>query len=445
MSQLRVAVVGAGPSGLYACEELVKAWEGDIQVDLYDSLPTPYGLVRYGVAPDHQKIKNVTAVFEKILRDPRISFWGNVRVGQDELNWMQQAYHGVLLTVGAQTDRRLGIPGEDLPGSYSATDFVAWYNGHPEYRNHNFLLDQPRVAVVGVGNVAIDVARILLAGPERLAQTDIADHALEELKRCAVREVHILARRGPVQAAFTNPELRELLEMEDLSFEIRPEELSLDSHSQAALAAEPDKAVSKRLELLGQARIRPEASKKLVLRFLVSPLELDGAGRVQSLRLGRNKLNEKLQASATGEHEVLEIGTIFRSIGYKGKPLGDLPFDQAKGVITNVLGRVEGRPGLYVAGWIKRGPSGVIGTNKPCAKESVQALLEDAKEARLVEPRSQRDLHLKPGWVDFEGWKRLDEFEVAQGKLQGRPRQKVVDLDAMLAHSRANPEQVVAR
>lgn len=445
MSQLRVAVVGAGPSGLYACEELVKAWEGEILVDLFDALPTPYGLVRYGVAPDHQKIKNVTAVFEKILKDPRISFFGNVRVGQSELNWMQQAYHAVLFTVGAQTDRRLGIPGEDLPGSYSATDFVAWYNGHPDYRQQSFLLDQPRVAVVGVGNVAIDVARILLAGPERLAQTDIADHALEELKGCAVREVHILARRGPAQAAFTNPELRELLEMEDLSFEVRREELSLDPHSQAALAAEPDKTVSKRLELLEQAQIRPGASKKLVLRFLVSPLELSGSGRVQSLRLGRNALNEKLQASATGHEEVLEIGTLFRSIGYKGQPLGDLPFDQGRGVIANQAGRVEGRPGIYVAGWIKRGPSGVIGTNKPCAKESVQALLEDAREGRLSEPKSGREHHLKPGWVDFAGWKRLDDYEVAQGKPQGRPRQKVVDLDAMLAHAQGNPEQMLAR
>ena len=284
MSQLRVAVVGAGPSGFYACEELLKSGDHEVKVDLYDALPTPHGLVRYGVAPDHQKIKNVTAVFEKIMRDPRLSFFGNVAVGPAELEWMRQVYHGVLLTVGAQTDRRLGVAGEDLPGSYSATDFVAWYNGHPDYVDHKFLLDQPRVAVVGVGNVAIDVARILLSGHERLSKTDIADHALEQLRNCAVREVHILARRGPAQAAFTNPELRELLEMEDLSFEIRPDELSLDEHSRAALDAEPDKLVSKRLELLGQAQIRPGAPKKLVLRFLVSPQEISGQDRVQGLK-----------------------------------------------------------------------------------------------------------------------------------------------------------------
>ncbi|MBT9587707.1 FAD/NAD(P)-binding protein [bacterium] len=445
MSQLRVAVVGAGPSGFYACEELLKSGDHEVKVDLYDALPAPHGLVRYGVAPDHQKIKNVTAVFEKIMRDPRLSFFGNVAVGAAELEWMRQVYHGVLLTVGAQTDRRLGVAGEDLPGSYSATDFVAWYNGHPDYVGHKFLLDQPRVAVVGVGNVAIDVARILLSGHERLSKTDIADHALEQLRNCAVREVHILARRGPAQAAFTNPELRELLEMEDLSFEIRPDELSLDEHSRAALEAEPDKLVSKRLELLGQAQIRPGGQKKLVLRFLVSPLEISGQDRVQGLKLGQNRLNEKLQATSTGQQEGLAIGTIFRSIGYKGQPLGELPFDNGKGIISNQLGRVEGHPGVYVAGWIKRGPSGVIGTNKPCAKESVQSLLSDAREGKLQEPAGQPQQHLAPGWVDFDGWKRLDEFEVAQGQPLGRPRVKVVQREAMLARARDSAEEVAAR
>ena len=445
MSQLRVAVVGAGPSGLYACEDLLKSSDPEVQVDLYDSLPTPYGLVRYGVAPDHQKIKNVTAVFEKIMRDPRLRFFGNVPVGQSEVNWMRQAYHAVLFTVGAQTDRRLGIPGEDLPGSYSATDFVAWYNGHPDYLKHEFLLDKPSVAVVGVGNVAIDVARILLSGHERLSKTDIADHALEQLRNCAVREVHILARRGPAQAAFTNPELRELLEMEDLSFEIRPQELALDAHSQAALEAQPDKLVSKRMELLAQAQVRPGAPKKLVMRFLVSPLEITGQDRVQGLKLVRNQLNDKLQARATGETEEFAIGSIFRSIGYKGQPLGDLPFDSGRGVIRNELGRVSDSPGLYVAGWIKRGPSGVIGTNKPCAKESVQSLLSDARDGKLQDPTQKPDQHLKGGWVDFNGWKKLDEYEVSLGQPVGRPRVKVVDRQAMLARSRDSAEEVAAR
>ncbi|MCW5870947.1 MAG: FAD-dependent oxidoreductase [Candidatus Eremiobacteraeota bacterium] len=443
MSNLRVAVVGAGPAGLYACEELLKTTDFEVHIDLYDALPTPYGLVRYGVAPDHQKIKNVTAVFEKIMRDPRLHFHGNVTVGQKELDWMRQAYHAVLFTVGAQTDRRLGVPGEDLPGSYSATDFVAWYNGHPDYKDHKFLLDQPRVAVVGVGNVAIDVARILLAGHDRLATTDIADHALEELKNCAVKEVHILARRGPLQAAFTNPELRELVEMEDVSFEIRSDELKLDPFSQAAHEAEPDKAVSKRLELLAQATQRPGADKRLVLRFLVSPLEIQGESRVEKLTLGRNQLTEKLSAKDTGERESLEIGTVFRSIGYKGQPLADLPFDEGKGVITNEGGRVVGQPGVYVAGWIKRGPSGVIGTNKPCAKESAQAILSDALAGRLQTPTHEIHEHLSGHqWVDFAGWKRLDDHEVNQGKDSGRPRIKVVERAAMLMHS---SEEVATR
>lgn len=443
MSHLRVAVVGAGPSGLYACEELLKTTDFEVHIDLYDALPTPYGLVRYGVAPDHQKIKNVTAVFDKIMRDPRLQFHGNVTVGQTELDWMRKAYHAVLFTVGAQNDRRLGVPGEDLPGSYSATDFVAWYNGHPDYADHKFLLDQPRVAVVGVGNVAIDVARILLAGHDRLASTDIADHALEELKNSAVKEVHILARRGPLQAAFTNPELRELVEMEDVSFEIRSEELELDPFSRAAYEAEPDKAIAKRLELLSQATARPGAEKRLVLRFLVSPLEIRGQQRVEELTLGRNGLNEKLSAQDTGEREVIGIGSIFRSIGYKGRPLADLPFDEGKGVISNEGGRVAGQPGVYVAGWIKRGPSGVIGTNKPCAKESVQAILSDALAGRLQAPSLEVLEHLLAHErVDFAGWKRLDDHEVNQGKDSGRPRIKVVERAAMLKHS---SEEVATR
>ncbi len=443
MSNLRVAVVGAGPSGLYACEELLKTTDFEVHVDLYDALPTPYGLVRYGVAPDHQKIKSVTAVFEKIMRDPRIHFHGNVTVGQTELDWMRQAYHAVLFTVGAQRDRKLGVPGEDLEGSYSATDFVAWYNGHPDYKDRNFLLDQPRVAVVGVGNVAIDVARILLAGHERLSKTDIADHALEALKDCAVKEVHILARRGPLQAAFTNPELRELVEMEDVSFEIRSDELELDPFSRAAHQAEPDKAVAKRLELLAQASKRPGAEKRLVLRFLVSPLEIEGENRVEKLTLGRNQLNEKLSAQDTGEREQIEIGTIFRSIGYKGQPLADLPFDDSKGIIPNQGGRVVGQTGVYVAGWIKRGPSGVIGTNKPCAKESAQAILSDALGGRLKPPTRDVHEHLSGHHrVDFAGWKRLDDHEVNQGRDSGRPRIKVVERAAMLKHS---SEEVATR
>ncbi|MFN8608815.1 MAG: FAD-dependent oxidoreductase [Vulcanimicrobiota bacterium] len=442
MSNLRVAVVGAGPSGLYACEELLKSSDFEVHIDLYDALPTPYGLVRYGVAPDHQKIKNVTAVFEKIMKDPRLHFHGNVTVGAKELGWMRQAYHAVLFTVGAQTDRRLGIPGEDLAGSDSATDFVAWYNGHPDYRERKFLLDQPRVAVVGVGNVAVDVARILLAGHDRLSKTDIADHALEELKNCAVREVHILARRGPLQAAFTNPELRELIEMEDVSFEIRSDELKLDPYSQAAHEAENDKAVVKRLELLAQATARPGAQKRLVLRFLVSPLEIQGDQRVEKLTIGRNQLTEKLSAKDSGERETLEIGAIFRSIGYKGQPLADLPFDEGRGVISNESGRVLGQPGIYVAGWIKRGPSGVIGTNKPCAKETVQAILSDALDGKLKAPAQDPQDHLPADRVDFVGWKRLDDHEVNLGRESGRPRVKIVERAAMLKHS---SEEVAAR
>lgn len=439
--KLSVAVIGAGPSGIYACEELLKSTDPEVTVDLFDALPTPFGLVRYGVAPDHQKIKNVTAVFDKILDHERLRFHGNVRVNQPELDWMRHRNHAVVVTVGASSDRRLGIPGEDLPGSYSATDFVAWYNGHPDMAAARFLLDQPRAVVVGVGNVALDVARVLLSPPQRLAQTDIADVALQALQTSQVREVVLLARRGPAQAAFTNPELRELLEDEDLSLEIRPHELDLDPSTRAALEREPDKMVAKRLELLAGARVRPQASRRLVLRFLVSPLEISGSDRVERVTLGRNQLGENLSARLTEEREELPTGAVFRSIGYRGLPLGDLPYDERSGTLRNSAGRITGEsgewlPGFYTAGWIKRGPTGVIGTNRLCAKETVAGLLADAREGRLPDPAGSRESWPHPH-VDLSGWRRLDEHEQSLGTTSGRPRVKVTSRADMLRHAGA--------
>ena len=346
---LRVAIIGSGPAAFYAVEHLLKQSELLIEADMFDRLPTPFGLVRYGVAPDHLKIKTVTRAYDAIAAHPRFRFFGNVDFGAHlTLADLQQHYHQVLFATGAQSDRRMGIPGEDLLGSHPATEFVAWYNGHPDYRDHAFDLSVERAAVVGVGNVAIDVARILVRTPEELAKTDIADYALEALRDSRIKEVFLLGRRGPAQAAFTNPEVKEIGEMADSDVIVRPDEVQLDALSQAELDAAQDRTLLKKVEILqGYALRRPEGrSRRLYVRFLVSPVELigDARGRVTRMRLVRNTLVASdtgvLNARATGEHEDLDVGLVFRSVGYRGVALPGVPFHERWGVILNEKGRV---------------------------------------------------------------------------------------------------------
>ena len=451
---LRVAIVGAGPAGFYAAERLFKESELVIEVDLYDRLPTPFGLVRNGVAPDHQKIKSVTAAFDRIAANPRFRFFGNVELGRDiSVDDLKDHYHQILYSTGAQTDRPLGVPGDDLIGSHPATEFVAWYNGHPDYRDCEFDLSQERVAVVGVGNVAIDVARILCRTPDELLKTDIADYALEQLRESRVREVHILGRRGPAQAAFTAPEAKELGELADCDTIVLPEEAELDPLSQASLAG-ADRAELRKVEIIQElSRRQPTGkSKRLVLRFLVSPVELigDADGRVRQMRLVRNVLYAtdagSLRPRATDHFETLDVGLVFRSIGYRGVPLPGVPFHDSWGVIPNAGGRVldpatqEPLLGQYTAGWIKRGPTGVIGTNKPDAAETVENMLADARAGRVLAPTQAtaaaaealvggRQAHV----VTYADWRRLDALELSHGKEQGRPRVKFTRVDDMLA------------
>ena len=343
---LRVAIIGAGPAGFYAAERLFKETELVIEVDLYDRLPTPFGLVRNGVAPDHQKIKSVTAAFDRIAGNPRFRFFGHVELGSDvSVDELKEHYHQILYSTGAQTDRPLGIPGDDLIGSHPATEFVAWYNGHPDYRDCEFDLSQERVAVVGVGNVAVDVARILCRTPDELLKTDIADYALEQLRASKVREVHILGRRGPAQAAFTAPEAKELGELADCDTIVPADEAALDPLSQASLAG-ADRAELRKVEFIQELSRRQPAgkSKRLVLRFLVSPVELigDENGRVKQMRLVRNVLYAtdagSLRPKATDQFETLDVGLVFRSIGYRGVPLPGVPFHDSWGVIPNAGG-----------------------------------------------------------------------------------------------------------
>lgn len=448
---LRIAIVGAGPSGFFLAEKLLSQDATPITVDLFERLPTPYGLVRFGVAPDHEKIKNVTRSFDKLAARPGFRFFGNVDIGRHlTLDELKDHYHLVCFTTGAQSDRRMGIPGEDLAGSHPATEFVAWYNGHPDYRDLTFDLSAERVAVVGVGNVAVDVARILAKSPEELAATDIADHALEALRQSRVREVYLLGRRGPVQAAFTNPEVKELGELEGADIQVLPEEVALDPLSEAELAAGGDASTRKKIEILQDyAQRQPSGKpKRLTLRFLVSPTEIlgDARGRVQAIRLVRNRLvaapDGSLMAEPTGETEELPVGLVFRSVGYKGLAIPGLPFEPRRGTVPHDCGRVidpaTGAPvtGCYVSGWIKRGPSGVIGTNKPCAAETAESMLADASAGTVLQPTGgdiepllrdrQLDLVTWPDWV------RLNEAESAAGKPSGRPRVKLTRVEDML-------------
>jgi ferredoxin--NADP+ reductase len=452
---LRVAVVGAGPAGFYVAEHLLRRGDLVVDVDLFDRLPTPYGLVRAGVAPDHQKIKAVTAAFDKVAGHSRFRFFGGVELGKDvSVGDLRTHYHQIVYTTGAQTDRRMDIPGEDLLGSHPATEFVAWYNGHPDYRDCHFDLSQERVAVVGVGNVAVDVARILCRTPEELARTDIADHALQALRRSRVREVYLLGRRGAAQAAFTNPEIKELGELEAADITVVPEEVELDPLSREALDRGNDRAGLKKVEILQSYARRATTGKprRLTVRFLVSPVAIldDGSGAVGGIRLVRNRLvasaTGAIQAQATDRFEELPVGLVFRSVGYRGVPVPGVPFDDKWGVVLNEKGRVldpetkQPLAGEYTAGWIKRGPTGVIGTNKPDAAETVAAMLEDAEAGSTLlpaepEPDAAERLvrQRRPDYIAYADWLRLDELETARGRSRGCPRVKFTRVHEMLA------------
>jgi ferredoxin--NADP+ reductase len=449
---LRVAIVGSGPAGFYAAGQLLTAKELHVEVEMFDKLATPWGLVRAGVAPDHPNIKAVTRVYEKTAKREGFRFHGNVEVGKDVSHEELAAHHhAVLYATGSPTDRRLGIPGEDLPGSHAATDFVGWYNGHPDYRDLDFDLSPKRAVVIGNGNVALDVARMLALTSEELAPTDTADHALEALAQSGVEEIVVLGRRGPLQAAYTNPELKELGEMADADVIVDPDEARLDSVSQAAFdSGEIDKTTRVNVETVQEYSTRTPHGhrRRIVLRFLVSPVEILGADRVTGVRVVRNRLEEsadgRLVARATDETEDIECGLVLRSVGYRGKPFAGLPFDEQQGTLSNDKGRVtsvetgEPLPGVYTAGWIKRGPSGVIGTNKKCAQETVNLLLEDLAAGKLPEPSAEVDslievLHERhPDVVDYAGWELIDEHERGLGEPSGRPRVKLTRVEELL-------------
>jgi len=447
---LNVAIVGAGPSGFYAAGSLLAQKSLNIRVDLFDRLPTPFGLVRYGVAPDHQKIKSVTKVYDRTATDPRFRFFGNVNFGTDLTRAdLRRCYDAIIYAVGAQSDRKLNIPGENLTGSLSATEFVAWYNGHPDYADLDINLNFDNVIVVGIGNVALDVARILAKTVEELQTTDIADHALVKLAQSRVKNIFLLSRRGPAQVKFTNAEIKEFGELADAEPVIDPNEMILDPLSQQEIAA--DKEAQRNLEILKEFSTRSSQgkSRQVHFRFLVSPIEiLDGvAGEVAGVRIERNELRPTadgyLNAHGIGETFVIPAGMVLRSVGYKGTALPDVPFDERTGLITNregrVIDRATGTPlsGDYVVGWAKRGPTGVIGTNKADANETVSRLLEDLPTlmsspendpSSIVALLQSRGIH----YVTIADWRILDQIETSLGEATGRPRIKFTHIAEML-------------
>jgi ferredoxin/flavodoxin---NADP+ reductase len=429
---MRVAVVGSGPAGFYAAGALLSA-DPPAEVDMIERLPTPWGLVRLGVAPDHPKLKSVSRAFERIADQPGFRFLGNVEVGRDLRHEdLLRLYDAVIYAVGAQTDRRLGVPGEDLPGSWPATEFVAWYNGHPDYQQLEFDLNVERAIVVGVGNVALDIARMLALTDEELAPTDATDASIEAIASSSLEEIVVVGRRGPAQAAFTTPELQEMGELAGADVIVDPADLE---------GAEPHDTNSERnLAVLREFAARKPAGKprRVVFRFFWSPVAILGEEHVEAIELVRNELDANERAVATDRRETLPCGLVFRSVGYRGVALPGVPFDERSGTISNEAGRVG--PGVYVAGWIKRGPTGVIGTNKKDATETVEHLLDDVAAGTLqakpdTSPAAVDALLAERGVrvVEYDGWCAIDEVERAAGEKSGRPRVKLCSWDDLLA------------
>ncbi|MET9802021.1 FAD-dependent oxidoreductase [Streptomyces sp. NPDC006368] len=455
---LRVAVVGSGPSGVYTAQSLVEQTRvPDVRVHVLDRLPCPYGLVRYGVAPDHEKIKSLQNNLRTVLEHERIGFVGNVEIGANGLTpeRLLELYHAVVYCVGAARDRRLGVPGEDLPGSWSATDFVSWYSAHPDAVENGFgvTLGAARSAVViGVGNVAVDVARILARGPEELHPTDVPQAALGALAASRVRTVHMVGRRGPSQAKFTTKELRELGAMPRARVEVEPADLALDP-AYADPAGLP--AVNRRnvevVRAWAEGALReaaPDAdaaagdgrSRIIRVRFFLRPAEvLERDGRVAGVRFERTVPDGSGGVRGTGAYEDIEAQLVLRAVGYRGVPLAGLPFDPARGTVPHAAGRVlrDGAPspGEYVAGWIKRGPTGVIGTNRPCAKETATSLLDDAP-LLARRPVADDPLVTLRAWghrpVEWPGWLSIEQAEATLGRTLGRGPVKIADWPGLL-------------
>jgi ferredoxin--NADP+ reductase len=457
-SRLRVAIVGAGPAGAFAAAA-VRRVRGDAEIDIFERLPTPWGLLRGGVAPDHQEIKRLADTFDRETLARGCRLFGHVEVGVDVSHEeLMRHYSAVIYATGAQSDRSLGIAGEELPGSRAATEFVAWYNGHPDYRGLDFDLSHPRAVVIGNGNVAADVTRMLTLSPDELERTDVADHALEVLRQSRVEEVVVLGRRGPAQAAFTSSELRELGHLDGVDLQVDPQEIELDPLSRGWLEQEGTFTARRNVKLLREFAARPgrtDAPRRIVLRFLCSPVEIHGNGRVEAVDVRRNEIVRGDDGSlrpqpVDAKPETIQCGLLLRSVGYRAVALPGVPFDQGSFVLPNDRGRVLGPdgkplPGVYAVGWIKRGPTGILGTNKRDADETVARLAEDLAAGRLPapphpEPERIEELlaERKPELVLVEGWHAIDAHARERGASEQRPRVKLSSREELLAAARAS-------
>ncbi len=444
---LRVAIVGAGPAGFYVAETLFKQ-DLNVKIDMFEKLPAPFGLVRYGVAPDHEKIKNVIKIYEKIASDSRFSFFGNVAVGQSiGVVELKKFYDATVFCYGTEADRRLGIKGEGLKGSHLATEFVGWYNGHPQFRDCCFDFSHEVTVIMGQGNVAMDVARILCSTAEELSKTDISQHALDELAKSRVKEVHVYGRRGPVQAAFTPLEIREMGGLKDAYPVVDQKDLQLNEASSAETHGVVNSFRKKNIEILQSFTVlkHQNRQRKFVLHFLRTPVEIIGKDRVEKVKFEINELTGdagQQKVKGTGQFEEIECGLFFTSIGYEGVPMQGVPFSPEKGIIPNRLGRVldggTAKDGWYVSGWIGHGASGVIGTNKIRAEETVRSLVEDLEDLPACETPSTeavvkflRERSIDP--ITFIDWKKIDAYEIMLGLKAGKPREKITEVSQMLS------------
>ncbi len=453
INPLRVAIVGSGPSGFYAAEALIKS-DIDVKVDMLERLPSPYGLVRSGVAPDHPKLKQAILLYDKIAQSPEFNLIANVTVGKDiSVDELRDSHHAIIFTCGAESDRKLGIPGENLAGSYTATEFVAWYNGHPDYRERQFDLSNEVAVIIGQGNVAADVARILSKTVDELKHTDIAEHALDALAESKIKDIYVIGRRGPAQAKFTPKELREFGELEDCDAIVDPSELELNAASIKELEEKSNVGSKKIYDLFqkyaDQATSGLASSRKARrchFQFLRSPVELLGDSKLERVKIEYNQLSGgpfKQSARGSGEFYELEIGILFRSIGYRGVPIEGVPFHDSWGIFPNEDGRItendEIVPQFYTAGWIKRGPSGIIGTNRACSVATVASLLADLDTLDTDEQKAGAEM-LYPLLdsrnvrnLNYQEWTKIDLTEVERGEPKGKPREKFTFINEMMA------------
>ena len=445
---LCVAIVGSGPSGFYATEALIKS-NISVKIDMFERLPCPYGLVRSGVAPDHPKLKQAILLYDKIADSPEFNLIANVTVGEDiSVDDLKAAYHAIIFTCGAETDRKLGVPGEDLSGSHTATEFVGWYNGHPDYRDRQFDLSHEVAVIIGQGNVAADVSRILAKTVDELKHTDIAQHALDALAESKIKEIYVIGRRGPAQAKFTPKELREFGELQDCDPIINAEELELNENSKKELEEKSNIGNKKIYDLFCSFADRTMTGKhrQCIFQFLRSPVEIIGDTRINKIKLEYNELSGdpfKQSARGTGKTYEMDAGILFRSIGYRGVPIAGVPFHESWGIFPNQDGRITEEdivvPQLYTAGWIKRGPSGSIGTNRADSVATVESLLADltSLDSGKEKQASQMIYPIldKKGvrYINFREWKKIDAKEVEIGTPKGKPREKFTYVNEMLS------------